>query len=340
VTASPAAAAVLVEVSARLLGRVPTGGAELRKSIRSVVAEYLASHDKEEVRRCLDELVVPSALQHEIVRAAIEMGIDRKDGERELISQLLSYLYDVIAPAQIARGFETLIGRVDDLAMDNPQVSSLLAAFLVRAVADDVLPPSFVRSLPPESLTTALQLATLTQARAQLSAAHFGDKRRKVWGAAADADIGTLKHSVRELVREYLVGGDVAEAVRCITELEAPSFLHEVVKRLVVMSLDHSAPEQQLARQLLAHLHTQDVLSPEQHALGCKRLVEALPDMRLDNPKADGVLADLLEASCQIGALTPEPPWSEAVRLLRSDGCDDNAVLAAVTAADEPAAIG
>ncbi|KAL1503562.1 hypothetical protein AB1Y20_012040 [Prymnesium parvum] len=336
-TSSPTVKAVMEEVEARLVGRVPTAGAELRQAIRSVVVEYLVSHDATEVARRLDELKVGVSCQHEIIRAAIEVGLDRRDHERELISQLLSFLYDVVSPPQITRGFEQLILRIDDLTMDNPQASTVLAAFLVRAVADDVLPPAFVRQPPPEALATPLQLATLTQARAQLAAAHFGDKRRKVWGAAADADIATLKHSIAELVREYFVAGELEEAVRCIVELEAPFFLHEVVKRLVVLSLDYAHAKQHLARQLISRLYTQSILSSEQLALGLKRLVQALPDLRLDNPKVAEVLAEYIQHCCEIGAIPDTSTWGETARMLSSAECDDEAVLASVTSPDAPA---
>ena len=112
----------------------------------------------------------------------------------------------------------------------------------------------------------------------------------------------------------------------------------QVVKRLVVLSLDYSQPEQQLARQLLSRLHSQRILTPEQLTLGCKRLVEALPDLRLDNPKAADVLAHFFEHSCQIGALPEPPTWTEAVRLLRSASCDDAVVLEAVTTGEATAA--
>eukprot|EP00326_Haptolina_ericina_P010173 CAMPEP_0181223624 /NCGR_PEP_ID=MMETSP1096-20121128/30649_1 /TAXON_ID=156174 ORGANISM="Chrysochromulina ericina, Strain CCMP281" /NCGR_SAMPLE_ID=MMETSP1096 /ASSEMBLY_ACC=CAM_ASM_000453 /LENGTH=529 /DNA_ID=CAMNT_0023316565 /DNA_START=8 /DNA_END=1597 /DNA_ORIENTATION=+ len=328
---SDAVRRVLDEVSARLRGRVAVAAvSELRSSLRSILSEYLASHDDGEVVRRLNELNVPSELQHEIVRAAVEIALDRKDHERELVSQLISNLYDgAVSPHEIARGFEILISRIDDLTIDNPQAPTLLAAFLVRAVVDDVLPPAFVRQNPPEPLTTDLQLATLTQAKAQLAVSHFGDRRRKVWGAAADADVATLKHSVSELVREYLVGGDLNEAVRCLVELNAPSFYHEVVKRLVVLSLDHNSTEQQLARRLVGRLYGDRLLTEEQLLLGCKRLLEALPDLRLDNPKASEVLSEFFDSCCELDALAPSEDWREAIRVLRSGG-EDAVALSAV----------
>ena len=132
---------------------------------------------------------------------------------------------------QLARGFEVLLDRIDDLTFDNPQAPHrrtpprllaalrrtpsppspshpqaphLLAALLVRAVSDDLLlPPAFVRLPPPEALATAKQLDTLTQARAQLDATHFSGHRAKVWGPAANVSLPTLKEAVTELAREY-----------------------------------------------------------------------------------------------------------------------------------------
>jgi len=334
--AKPVVRKVLDEVDARVRGRLAAGRpVELRQSLRSIVGEYLVSHDFGEVERRLDELRVAPELQHEIVRAAVEIALDRKDHERELVSQLLSSLYlSCISAPEVARGFEVLVARIDDLTIDNPQAPTLLAAFLVRAVADDILAPAFVRQQPPELLTSANQLATLTQAKAQLAASHFGDRRRKVWGATADADLATLKHSVSELVREYYTGADENEAVRCIVELNAPSFYHEVVKRLVVISLDHHEQQQLLSRKLVGRLYTDRLLIEDQLLLGCKRLLEALPDLRLDSPTVGKVLADFIECCCELDALAPSDEWREAVRVLRAADGDDAAALKAVSRQD------
>ena len=231
-----------------------------------------------------------------------------------------------------------------------------------------VLPPAFVNKPTPEALTTAVQLDTYTKARAQLAASHWGDRRRRIWGAAADGSIDTLKHAVSELVREYLLGGDLNEAIlcaddspafpsprktsasaaappgtipgalratapvdggpprplgrSCVKELEAPSFHHEVVKRLAVLSLDHGAREHDLACALVARLHTQCVFTVEQVTRGCTRLLEAVPDLRLDNPKAAELLADFFDCCAGLDALTPAAEWAGVISTLRSDGPD------------------
>jgi hypothetical protein len=85
---------------------------------------------------------------------------------------------------------------------------------MTRAIADEVLPPAFVVSPPPETRTTAAQTSVLTQARALLTASHFGDKRRNVWGAAADGSVADLKREISALWQEYVVSGEISEVRR------------------------------------------------------------------------------------------------------------------------------
>ena len=326
--AEKAALDVLREARRRLMGRVPTGGsqddpAKWRRLLRGVVEEYLSSHDVAEVGRRVTELCVPADLLHELVRAAIELALERKDHDRELVSQLLSTVHEEWLPADcIARGFEQLLCRVDDLAIDNPRASEHLANFLTRAVADEVLPPAFVATPPPEKLASKAERTTLTQARAPLAASHFGDVRRHVWGKGADVSLDELKKEVSALTKEYIVSGELDEAVRCVRELEAPSFHHEVVKRLVSTAIADGGPrELSLASTLTEKLCEEGggaLLTPEQLAQGCTRLLEALPDLRLDHPKAPSLLADYIEHSCKSKLLPSLDEWTQTVAELRT----------------------
>ena len=295
-----AARAVLVETRSRLAGRIPLGGSQLeRASVRSqfrrVCEEYVSSRDVTEVRRRLAELCVPADMHHELVRAGIELALERNDHVRELISQLVSTAHgDLIPPEEVVKGFEALLLRIDDLAIDNPKATEHLAAFLTRAVADDILPPAFVGSPPAEKLSTQKQLATLELARAPLSASHFGERRRHVWGAAADGSLGDLKKAVGALCDEYLVSGEIAEAVRCVKELDAPSYHHEVVKRLVGASVVDGGPrELDLAVDLTAKLAEADVLTTEQLSLGCTRLLDAVSGIACPWPSKNGMPSSL-----------------------------------------------
>jgi len=318
------AASLLAAVEQRVSGRQPIGGSKVEPralvpQLSSALEEYLCSHDTAEVARRLCELRVPPDRQHLVVRVGIEMGMERKDYDRELVSQLLSRLFgEQLTRVEVARGFELMLERVDDLTVDNPQAPTLLAAFLVRAVSDDLLPPAFVRTTPAEALSSQRHRDTLTQARAQLDATHFSGHRAKVWGPAADVSLPTLKEAVTELAREYFVSCELSEAVRCVRELQAPRFHHEVIKRLLVLALDGGKAHVGLAEQLVLRLCAEAVVPPQQLALGCQRLVDAAPDLALDNPQTPAMLADFLERFCHLGHLAPPEEWEASIAALRA----------------------
>jgi len=181
---------------------------------------------------------------------------------------------------------------------------------MTRAVADEVLPPAFVTSPPPDMLTTPAQLAALTAARAQLIASHFGDRRRHVWGAAADGSLADLKREVSAIWQECAISGEVGEAVRCVRELEAPMYHHEVIKRCVSASIVDGGPREfELALTLTKQLHEDGLLTAEHLALGCTRLIEASADLQLDFPRAPERLADYLEQCVALGLLSTADEW-------------------------------
>ena len=293
------------------------------KQLHSCLEEYLSSHDVAEVERRLRELRIPPDRQHLLVRVSVEMGTERKGYERELISQLLSRLFEEqvhLKQLHVARGFEALLERVEDFTVDNPQAPTLLAAFLVRAISDDLLPPAFARNLPPEALSSARHRETLTQARAQLDTTHFSGHRQKVWGPAADVSLPTLKEAVSEIAREYFVSCEAAEAVRCVRELQAPRFHHEVIKRLLVLALDGGARHVSLAEQLVQRLCDEAVVPPQQLSLGCERLLDAAADLAIDNPQTPTELAGVLERFCECGHLVPPEEWRASIESLRARG--------------------
>ena len=227
---NPLPAKVLATVDRRLAGRTPLGGptvAEgqvLRKSLRPILDEYLASHDVDEVRRRLSEIALPPNMQHQLVRAAVELGLGRGDAEREWVSQLISQLYGApVGRVEVAKGFEALLARADDLTLDHPNAAAILAAFTVRAVADDCLPPAFVCTLPP-AVSARRAARGVHSARAQLTTSHFSDRRRHVWGLGAAASVETLKAEVAELPKEYLVSGEEERpSAACARSTRPPS---------------------------------------------------------------------------------------------------------------------
>ena len=107
---------------------------------------------------------------------AVELAIDRKDPEREATCRLLSDMADaptaarrgrgcagLLTRTEIAAGFELLLARVHDLAVDNPSAPALLASFLVRAIADH-LPPGGWLWMQSDVEDLALDMREVTRA--------------------------------------------------------------------------------------------------------------------------------------------------------------------------------
>ena len=61
-------------------------------------------------------------------------------------------LTQVISPTQMAKGFQRVLDSVADLRLDVPEAPQQIAAFIARAVADDILPPEFAENIPAGKL--------------------------------------------------------------------------------------------------------------------------------------------------------------------------------------------
>ena len=62
-------------------------------------------------------------------------------------------------------------------------------------------------------------------------------------------------------LREFLTGGDVVEAARCIVEMGgAPYHLH-IVKRGVLLAMDKASKEREMIAELLDSLYVRGILT-------------------------------------------------------------------------------
>mgnify|MGYP002834929328 CR=1 FL=1 len=125
------------------------------------------------------------------------------------------------------------------------------------------------------------------------------------------------------LWQECVISGEIEEAVRCVRELEAPSYHHEVVKRAVSASIVDGGPREfELCLSLTRKLTEIDVLTAEQLGLGCTRLVESIADLQLDYPRAPELLAQYLERCCTLQLLPQHEraEWQATAARLRAGG--------------------
>lgn len=142
------------------------------------------------------------------------------------MSRLLNTAHpSLVDDTHLRRGFERLFEILDDLQIDAPGAGDMLAAFIARAVVDEILPPSFL--LDP--LVASMGGEVVTAAKRMLSRDHQYSRLERVWGPGDGRPVAELKVALDDLLQELIVSHDFNEALRCVRELAAPHFHHEVI---------------------------------------------------------------------------------------------------------------
>lgn len=206
--------------------------------------------------RCLNEIDAP-VFHYEVVKRCITMAMDKAVRGREGASQLISSLYGggVLTTGEIEKGFVRIFEVVDDLQIDIPDAPRLVSQFLARAVVDEVMPPSFLS----DDFVAKIGGDIVDQAKVMLSRNHGVVRVQRVWGPGDGRPVTDLKSDIRLLLAEFLMTSDLAEATRCIKDLNVPLFHHEVVKRAVVLGVDAPEQGQDATSALLTHLMAEEV---------------------------------------------------------------------------------
>jgi len=264
--------------------RLPLEATVTKQKVREIVAEYFVSGDLKEAEERLSELKTARVGQEVVKRTLVE-AMEKKNREREKASVLISSVTKLYGSEQFFEGFTKVLRSIDDLALDTPDVCQLLGNFIARAIVDDVLPPIFM-TLVPEAVVSSERGAAVAGHVKVLMEQHSSTRIMNCWGNGAKASIEELKESIKTLVEEYFVEGELEEAVRCVQELDAPFFGHEVVKRVVYRGVEKGGESLRSSLNLLKTLLESGALDHHQLTMGMTRSVAGLPDLCLDVPDA------------------------------------------------------
>ncbi len=252
---------------------------QFKEKVASLVEEYFASDDVTSMATDLRNLGSPN-YHHYFVKKLVSMALDRHDREKEMASVLLSALYaDVIEPDQLAKGFRNLLESVDDLSLDIPDAVDILAVFLARAVVDDILPPAFLSKTQK----------VLTEGSKGIAVIQNAEVVERKWGGSTHTTVAEVQAKIVALLKEYVEGGDKAEACCCIRELNVPFFHHEVVKKALVLAMEEKAAEAKIWA-LLQESAEEGLITSSQMAKGFTRLSDSIHDLALDIPDAKEML--------------------------------------------------
>mmetsp|Transcript_36791 Transcript_36791/g.81831 ORF Transcript_36791/g.81831 Transcript_36791/m.81831 type:complete len:712 (-) Transcript_36791:320-2455(-) len=293
-----------------------TGGASVSAALNNVhsvaafkaasaaaLLEYFDSSDASEVARRLRELDDPGLL-HIMVKQAVTMALDRKDRERELVSNLISELTpQVLAADQVSMGFTRLLGAADDLVLDCPDAVHLLSLFLGRAIVDEVLPPSFLAQVLQSLRAEGLGISVVKATGALLSARHGAERVTNCWHGGA-LTLEQIKEQIKTTLREYTTNLDLNEASKCLVELGVSYFHHEVVVEALELAFEQEQCAEGLLS-LLAALAASGVINQTQMSKGFSRVRSRLDEEAMDyGPKARDMFSGFVQTATQQGWLT------------------------------------
>jgi programmed cell death protein 4 len=170
----------------------------------------------------------------------------------------------------------------------------MVGSFLARAVVDEVLPPAFLSTQNNENPGSEV----VEKAVSLLSREHCTARLEKIWGPGDGRPVAELKKVMDQLLQEYLLSRELDEAARCVRELKAAHFHHELVKRGVKIAMEQDGSQENSQENLdamvalFSFLVKNSIMSEYQVAKGLARLRKILADLTLDVPAASTMLEE------------------------------------------------
>lgn len=268
---------------------------DLVKSVEPILLEYLEHGDAKEAKALLCDLNL-GTYKRQVLEMAVNLALDRHDPQRELTSRLVRSLHeDILHTQDISKGFDSLLASLSDLTLDTPSAPQVLGQFIARAIADECLPADFIDNYKGK-VETEHTKGALEKAEVLVSALHHGlAKMDNVWGTGGGTiPVKYLTNKMVLLLQEYLSSGDVAEATRCLLELDVPHFSHELVYQAAILAIEQSSDRaSDCIVRLLKSFSTSNVITPDQFRKGVKRVFADMPEICLDVPSAYALLERL-----------------------------------------------
>jgi len=259
---------------------------EFQKQMEPLLQEYFENGDTKEVADVLSGWNI-SHLKHQVTFLAITKAMDKKAPQREMTSRLLSDLYGhkIHHEEEIEQGFQALMNSLSDLTLDTPDAPEILGQFMARAIADDILNPSFVSEFEHPS---DLGRKAVEKANTLLKIKHGIVRLDNVWGVGGGLrPVKVLTKKIVMLLKEYLYSKDTKEALRCMSDLDVPHFHHEIVYEAIILILESGAEVvMDSIMALLKEAADSALITKDQLISGFQRVYKEMDDLVLDIPHA------------------------------------------------------
>lgn len=267
-----------------------------------ILSEFFIEADNAEVARQIKESNINPV---DFVRRAVYHGMDHQPYERELVSTLLSYLYgNSITSDQFVEGFQTAINKLDDHILDIPLADEMLGKFIARAIVDEIIPPSFLKS---SFVDTKLTNNAITLAANLINDPHRSRKLEHIWGPGDLLSVKRLKIEVHHIIDEFVTTGDKNEADRCVRKLNAPNFHSQLVRYAIRAAIESKTDaNRNKITELLSFLSKEGLLSQDHVNRGFKQFSDQVEDVILDVPSAKVIFEDIVQSSQSSGLLSAD----------------------------------
>ncbi|XP_028412891.1 programmed cell death protein 4-like [Dendronephthya gigantea] len=282
---------------------------EFIKFVEPIIQEYYEHGDTEEVILSLNELNIHTSMKHKTLALAVTLAMEKKDAQREMASILISDLYgEVVTEDEISQAFMDVLDDLEDVTLDTPDAPEVLGKFIARAVADDCLPPAFVKNYTEDTGAESLQRKALSRADVLLKMKHGMVRLDNVWGVGGGRrPVKQLIKKMVLLLKEYLSSEDIEEASRCLEELEVPHFHHELIYEAMVILLDKE--DQRVGKKMVKLFKAftlSNIVTPDQFTSGFERIYRSMEDLSLDSPHAYQILESFCSDCLRENVITEE----------------------------------
>eukprot|EP01071_Lankesteria_metandrocarpae_P005820 Lankesteria_metandrocarpae@DN4138_c0_g1_i1.p1 len=259
--------------------------------------DFFNSGQSEDVSRFLAEY--PVHLRHEFVKELIKTSLGKTDWEREMVSKVLSECYGeggVFCSDDIQLAFTRLLGYIDDLLLDCPDATILLAKFVVRAVVDEMLPPVFMSQQKRLRIGGTNGVEVMDKIQGWLKDKKdrmLSQQFRKIWTGTDPLRLEAreFKQDVRKAIFKYFDFHNVKETATTFNRMDlSPDQASEVVRKIMTCAMERKDCEVLAALELLTYLVEAGELRYDNVIQGFNQTYMSLGDLTIDIPNAASVL--------------------------------------------------
>jgi len=197
--------------------------------MNAIIKDFLLSGDIKEAVSAVSEAHFGN--HSNFIRKSLVAAMERQPFERELVSQLLASLRMTVIPEdQYDEALQSSLNRLPQLLIDVPQAVEFLGKFLARAVLDEVVSPSFLRTC---NLAHIQAEESVTLANSLTNQKHRIHRLLHIWGPGDLASVKRLKEEIDSILKEFIDTNDHQEAQRSLVGLSVRHFHFQFVKRSV-----------------------------------------------------------------------------------------------------------